>query len=67
MRIESKDGSVRVELTRRNLETLLWALDATDNPALLSPGGGGIVVAVEDAEHYTDREPGRYQKNGEWV
>lgn len=58
-------GASRLELTRRNLTTLLaklddplskrtlkWGSDAADEDNLI------IVKAVEDEEHYSDRPPG---------
>lgn len=58
----SPDGwPVGVELTRRNLNTLLAKLNG--NPpdsacTILAPGTTFFVKAVEDSEHYTDRSPG---------
>jgi hypothetical protein len=58
-----------LELTRRNLTTLLAKLD---NPAsartLIAPEGTIAVRAVEDAEHYADRAPGEVYMptSGEW-
>lgn len=53
---------VGVELTRRNLNALLAKLDG--NPpnsacTLTAPGSTFFVKAVEDVEHYADRQPGR--------
>ncbi len=52
----------RIELTRRNLETLLAKLDDPLSACTLGKagedGGYALVKAVEDAEHYTDRPPG---------
>jgi hypothetical protein len=58
-----------LELTRRNLETLLAKLDDPDSArTLLSPQGPGLrliaVVAVEDDAHYADRAPGATYTNG---
>ena len=52
-----------LELTRRNLRALLAKLDDPKSARSLSKvqeGGGGVLVvtAVEDSEHYSDREPG---------
>ena len=48
-----------VELTRRNLETLLLKLDDPVSNRTLIDGERRIAVkAVEDAEHYSDRAPG---------
>lgn len=49
----------RLELTRRNLETLLAKLDDPQSARTLIDGETGLlVVAVEDDEHYSDRAPG---------
>lgn len=53
----------RLELSRRNLQTLLAKLDdplsARTLSKLAEDGSGWIdVVAVEDEEHYEDRFPG---------
>ena len=49
-----------VELTRRNLETLLAKLDdPLSARTLVSPGDLIKVRAVEDDEHYSDRAPGK--------
>ena len=58
-----------VELTRRNLETLLAKLGDPDSArTLLSPGFPGepiiAVKAVPDEEHYGDRPPGVTFTNG---
>jgi hypothetical protein len=48
-----------VELTRRNLETLLAKLDdPLSAKMLIAPGRIIAVRAVEDDEHYSDRIPG---------
>lgn len=53
------DGLVGLELTRRNLRTLLDKLDdPLSNRMLIDPDWRIAVRAVEDAEHYSDREPG---------
>lgn len=54
-------GSGSLELSRRNLTALLAKLDG--HPAgslctIVSTCGRMVVKAVEDAEHYGDREPG---------
>lgn len=52
----------RIELTRRNLETLLAKLDDPLSARTLGKrdeaGGFILVKAVEDEEHYADRAPG---------
>lgn len=57
------DGQPVLELTRRNLETLLAKLDDPLSARTLTKsaedGPGWIqVTAVEDAAHYSDRAPG---------
>ena len=48
-----------MELTRRNLETLLAKLDDSLSYRMLVDGEHKIAVrAVEDEDHYTDRAPG---------
>lgn len=48
-----------VELTRRNLQTLLDKLDdPASNRTLIDPDRKIAVHAVEDVEHYADRAPG---------
>lgn len=48
-----------VELTRRNLETLLAKLDdPASERTLVAPGGRVAVKAVENNEHYANRPPG---------
>lgn len=50
---------IGVELTRRNLETLLAKLDGFPaNSKGQIYKDGFCVQAVENAEHYTDRPPG---------
>lgn len=52
---------VKVELTRRNLTTLLAKLDDPLSAGTLGKDGDGgylLVAAVEDEAHYSDREPG---------
>jgi hypothetical protein len=49
----------RLELTRRNLETLLAKLDdPLSVKTLTDPTGVIAVVAVPNEEHYSDRPPG---------
>lgn len=55
------EGVAYLELTRRNLVTLLSKLDGypvDSECTLISPCRGIVVKAVEDAEHYSDRVPG---------
>jgi hypothetical protein len=48
-----------LELTRRNLETLLMKLDdPLSHRTLLDPDGVILVRAVENEAHYAAREPG---------
>lgn len=48
-----------LELTRRNLQALLAKLDdPLSERMLIAPGGRLAVKAVEDDEHYSDREAG---------
>jgi hypothetical protein len=62
-----KNGVVVLELSRRNLETLLEKLDDPFSAkTLISPERDVIVTAVENEEHYSDREPGPMWTNGEW-
>lgn len=75
MKVEFAEGRVvRLEMTRRNLKTLLTKLDwnAQLRPelsslasacTLISPGGDVVVKAVEDDEHYRDRAPGPVLNN----
>ena len=61
-----------LELSRRNLETLLAKLDDPDSVrTLISPGMPGepmiAVVAVENEAHYSDRAPGVTYTSGEWA
>lgn len=56
-------GSVDLELTERNLRTLLLKLEREDSARTLEiwDGAGRVlfrVKAVPDSEHYADREPG---------
>lgn len=62
------DGIVVVELTERNLRTLLHKFDDPNSQrTLLSPDRTVMVKAVPDSEHYTDRPPGMVYTNGEWL
>lgn len=55
---ENNQGAT-LELTRRNLEILLAKLDdPLSGTTLLTPCGKMWVKAVENDEHYSDREPG---------
>ena len=48
-----------LELTRRNLTTLLDKLDdPISRRTLMDPDGQILVKAVENEEHYSDRAPG---------
>lgn len=61
MKIELQGTTARVELTRRNLTTLLAKLDDPLSARTLCKDGDGCVVwvtAVEDDAHYSDRAPG---------
>jgi hypothetical protein len=61
--LDGTGGSLpTLELTRRNLRSLLAKLDG--NPpdsacTLISPDYRIVVKAVEDAAHYAERQPGR--------
>jgi len=56
-----------LELTRRNLETLLEKLDDPHSVrTLIDPYGEIAVKAVENEEHYADRAPGVTLTNGEF-
>ena len=55
-----------LELTRRNLETLLAKLDDPNSARTLLDDGHNIAVkAVENDEHYKTRAPGPTLTNGE--
>jgi hypothetical protein len=59
MKFIPSDDTPTLELTRRNLETLLAKLDDPKSlRTLLDPDEHIYVRAVEDAEHYADRKPG---------
>lgn len=48
-----------IELSRRNLTTLLAKLDdPLSNKTLIAPGDRIMVKAVADEEHYASRPPG---------
>ena len=55
-------GENQIELSRRNLEALLWALANVPRDAVLSrydeDGTFMRVRVVEDSEHYGEREAG---------
>lgn len=58
-----------IELSRRNLETLLAKLDDPESMRILvAPDSTFYVKAVEDGEHYSDRPAGAvYMPTaGEW-
>lgn len=55
-----------VELTRRNLEVLLAKLDDPDSMRTIERGGVEV-TAVENEEHYTDREPGSMLVGGKVI
>lgn len=68
------DGTVTVntralpvlELTRRNLETLLEKLtDPNSMCSLIDPTGQVLVRAVPNDKHYSDRSPGEVYTNGQ--
>jgi len=57
--ISDKDKLPVLELSRRNLETLLAKLDdLLSVRTLVDPDNKIAVKAVENEEHYTDRDPG---------
>lgn len=60
------EREIRVlELTRRNLETLLEKLDDPNSHCtLIDPDGQIAVRAVENDEHYKTRSPGVTYTNG---
>ena len=61
---------VTIELTRRNLLVLLAKLDGypPDSACTIIDSTGYIAVkAVEDAEHYSGRDPGRMAAETEAV
>lgn len=62
------DGPIPiVELTRRNLETLLAKLDDPNSRCTIADGEGNVFVkAVENDEHYIGRAPGLMLIKGEF-
>lgn len=53
------DAFPTLELSRRNLETLLAKLDdPRSSRTLIDPDNKIAVTAVENDEHYADRAPG---------
>lgn len=71
MKVDIEDRSITVELTRRNLETLLAKLDGNPPDSLCTiakgePSYGWVYVrAVENEAHYSDRPAGRMHPNTE--
>lgn len=66
--IRAGDQVVMVELTRRNLTVLLAKLDDLHSArTIVAPTGDVVIRAVEDIEHYADREPGPMLVNGELI
>lgn len=63
---ERFDGVITLKLSRRNLETLLAMLDASQQGSLISPDRRAIVIPEEDDVHYMGREAGLIYMNGEW-
>lgn len=62
------DGLPTVELTRRNLQTLLAKLDDPSSArTLIDPDWIIAVKAVEDEAHYETRPPGITYTNGEYA
>lgn len=61
-------GLPTLELTRRNLETLLAKLGDPNSARTLLDGENNIAVtAVENEAHYADRAPGIVLTNGEYL
>jgi hypothetical protein len=61
MKVEVVGHVARIELTRRNLTTLLAKLDDPASERTLvkdDDGSTAWVIAVEDDAHYSDRAPG---------
>lgn len=54
---DSKWGIPTIELTRRNIKILLQKLDDPKSTATIE-NDGYAVTAVEDSEHYSDRQAG---------
>lgn len=67
MKLILKDGNIPIlELTRRNLETLLEKLDDPNSVRILIDPADQIAVrAVENDVHYKTRLPGKTLTNGE--
>jgi hypothetical protein len=66
--VESASGMIRVELSRRNLEVLLAKLDEPGSIcSILSPCRTAIIVAVDNDEHYSDRNPGVMLVGGSFI
>jgi len=56
-----------LEMTRRNLVSLLEKLDDPNSARMIGDPDGNIVVrAVEDSEHYKTRMPGPMYTHGEF-
>lgn len=59
MKVRREGDDITVELTRRNLQSLLAKLDGNPpNSACTIFGQGVYVKAVENEEHYGRRPPG---------
>lgn len=59
MKIVLTDSGLVVELSRRNLKSLLAKLDGhPPNSACTIEKNGVFVRAVENYDHYSDRRPG---------
>ena len=57
--IDNEDDYPILELTRRNLESLLLKLDDPQSArTLIDPDRRIMVRAVENQEHYSGRDPG---------
>jgi len=68
MKINTLSVPIALELSRRNLEVLLAKLDELESKCSLMSGDGQIIVtAVENEEHYSDRDPGVMLVRGKWV
>lgn len=65
--IQEEPGIPILELTERNLRTLLEKLTDPDSArTLVDPEHQIAVKAVPDEEHYADRAPGITYTNGEF-
>ena len=65
--IKEESGIPVLELTERNLRTLLEKLTYPYSSRTLIDGENKIAVrAVPDEEHYSDRAPGVVYTNGEY-